>query len=149
MKASDQSAAEPPPDRPSFAVDAPDFGPSAMGVDADRSDLALSDLAPSDLALSVVLADGLDASGVAPSVAPLADGDESPPDAPSAADEREAREAMEACRSFLAQPEPLKWIVGGEKAFFTGPRPHNAHAVGPSSWTPRTTSKRRPHAAQS
>lgn len=136
-----------------------------MGVDADRSDLAPSDLplsdlalsdlalsglapsdlAPSDLAPSVVPADGLDASVVAP----LADGDESSPDAPSAADEREAREAMEACRSFLAQPEPLKWIVGGEKAFFTGPRPHSVHAVGPSSWTPRTTSKRRPHAAQS
>lgn len=72
-----------------------------------------------------------------------------PLSAPVAAAVREAREAVDACRSFLAQPDPLKWMVGGEKAFFTGPLPHSGQAVGASSKTPWTASKRRAHAAQS
>jgi hypothetical protein len=39
-------------------------------------------------------------------------------------------------RSFLAQPEPLKWTAGAEIAFLTGPLPHSGQVVGPSSWTP-------------
>jgi hypothetical protein len=55
----------------------------------------------------------------------------------------------DAWRSFLAQPEPLKWTVGALMALRTGPLPHNGQAVGGSAWTPCMTSKRRPHAAQS
>jgi hypothetical protein len=52
-------------------------------------------------------------------------------------------------RSRLAQPEPLKWTVGAEIAFLTGPLPHSGQLVGGSAWTPWITSKRRPQAAQS
>ena len=52
-------------------------------------------------------------------------------------------------RSFLAQPEPLKWIAGAANAFRTGPDPHNGHCSGAGSLTPWMTSNRRPHAAQS
>jgi hypothetical protein len=54
-----------------------------------------------------------------------------------------------ALRSFFAQPEPLKWTVGAEIAFLTGPLPHSGQDAGGSAWTPWMTSKRRPHAAQS
>jgi hypothetical protein len=50
-------------------------------------------------------------------------------------------------RSFLAQPEPLKWIEGAEIALRTGPEPHSGQLVGGASWTPWITSKRRPQAA--
>jgi len=51
-------------------------------------------------------------------------------------------------RSFLAQPEPLKTIVGGANALRIGPEPHSGHASGAGSCTPWMTSKRRPQAAQ-
>ena len=69
------------------------------------------------------------------------------PDDPSLPDE--ALGALVARRSFFAQPEPLKWMVGALKAFFTGPLPHTGQVVGGSAWTPWTTSKRVPQAAQS
>ena len=56
--------------------------------------------------------------------------------------------AFVARRSRFAQPEPLKWIVGATNALRTGPSPHSGHDVGPSSWMPWTTSKRREQAAQ-
>ncbi len=52
-------------------------------------------------------------------------------------------------RSFLAQPEPLKWNAGALIALRTGPDPHKGHEAGESSCTPWITSNRRPHAAQS
>ncbi|HET9082860.1 MAG TPA: hypothetical protein VFN41_00540 [Candidatus Limnocylindrales bacterium] len=51
-------------------------------------------------------------------------------------------------RSFFAQPEPLKTMVGGAKALRIGPDPHSGQASGAGSLTPWMTSKRRPHAAQ-
>jgi hypothetical protein len=51
--------------------------------------------------------------------------------------------ALVAWRSLLAQPVPLKWIVGGAKARATGP-PHSGHWCGPASLIPRKTSKRCP-----
>ena len=51
-------------------------------------------------------------------------------------------------RSFFAQPEPLKWIVGGAKPFRTGPLPHEGHRVGPEAYTPWITSNRCPHWVQ-
>jgi hypothetical protein len=54
-----------------------------------------------------------------------------------------------AWRSFLAQPDPLKWTAGAAIALRTGPEPHNGHVVGGSAWTPWITSNRRPQAAQS
>jgi hypothetical protein len=52
-------------------------------------------------------------------------------------------------RSFLAQPDPLKWIAGAVKALRTGPPPHEGQLVGPSAWTPWMTSNRVPQLAQS
>jgi hypothetical protein len=52
-------------------------------------------------------------------------------------------------RSFLAQPEPLKWTAGAANALRTGPEPHNGQCSGGPSWTPWMTSNRRPQAAQS
>jgi hypothetical protein len=56
-------------------------------------------------------------------------------------------EAALARRSFLAQPEPLKWTAGAAMALRIGPEPHKGQAVGGSAWTPWMTSKRRPQAA--
>jgi hypothetical protein len=52
-------------------------------------------------------------------------------------------------RSFLAQPDPLKWMAGAANALRTGPDPQSGHCSGGASLTPWMTSKRRPHAAQS
>ena len=71
----------------------------------------------------------------------------SDPWSPSFADDEPLFTA--ARRSFLAQPDPLKWIAGAANAFRTGPDPHSGHRSGAGSLTPWMTSKRRPHAAQS
>jgi hypothetical protein len=83
-------------------------------------------------------------------------GDPPPPEDPSlpedpsvAALADEPARVGAAWRSFFAQPEPLKWTAGALSALRTGPFPHNGQVVGPSTWTPCTTSNRRPHAAQS
>ncbi|MEA2518252.1 MAG: hypothetical protein QOF49_332 [Chloroflexota bacterium] len=68
----------------------------------------------------------------------------SPPGAVAAFD----FDALEADRSFLAQPEPLKWIDGAEKAFRIGPPLHTGHALGPSALIPWITSNRLPQLAQ-
>jgi len=108
--------------------------------------------------LDVVGVDPDDGDVVAPSPAdvvfldvdPLSP-DASPPvvEAPSLPFVVEALGALVARRSFLAQPEPLKWIVGALNAFFIGPLPQTGQVVGGSAWTPWTTSKRVPQAAQS
>ena len=49
-------------------------------------------------------------------------------------------------RSFLAQPEPLKWTAGGESSFFMAP-PHVSQAAGPGPSTPWTTSTTRPRSS--
>jgi len=51
-------------------------------------------------------------------------------------------------RSFFAQPEPLKWIVGGAKPLRTGPLWQEGHSVGPEAFTPWITSKRCPQLVQ-
>jgi hypothetical protein len=52
-------------------------------------------------------------------------------------------------RSFLAQPEPLKWIVGGANAFVIVPSaPQLGQNLGPLSWIPWTTSVRWPQLLQ-
>lgn len=55
---------------------------------------------------------------------------------------------LPARRSFLAQPDPLKWIAGAAKTLRTGPLPHNGQLVGPLSFRPWMTSNRRPQAEQ-
>lgn len=50
-------------------------------------------------------------------------------------------------RSFLAQPEPLKWTAGVESSFRIEP-PHVAHASGAGPLTPWTTSTTRPQTVQ-
>lgn len=52
------------------------------------------------------------------------------------------RDELEDERSFFAQPDPLKWIEGAEKALRTGAAPQTGHAVGPSAVTPWITSNR-------
>jgi hypothetical protein len=69
---------------------------------------------------------------------------------PSPTDFEGPRLALElARRSFLAQPEPLKWIAGVANAFLIGPPPHRTQVTGDSVWTPRRTSNRLPQFAQS
>jgi hypothetical protein len=51
---------------------------------------------------------------------------------------------LAALASFLAQPPPLKWMAGDERALRMAP-PHTSHAAGPPSWMPCTTSIWRPH----
>lgn len=80
---------------------------------------------------------------VAVPLAASPDSDASPPDPEPAADR------LLACRSFFAQPEPLKWTAGAAMALRTGPEPHNGQALGGSACTPWMTSNRRPQAAQS
>ena len=54
-------------------------------------------------------------------------------------------EAAEDRRSFLAQPLPLKWIVGGTNARVTRPS-QSGHSWGPASLRPWKTSYRWPQA---
>jgi hypothetical protein len=56
---------------------------------------------------------------------------------------------LPARRSFLAQPDPLKWTAGAANALRTGPDPHSGQDVGGSAWTPWMTSNLLPQAAQS
>jgi len=70
-----------------------------------------------------------------PGVSPLED----PPSEPLDDDFRAL-----APRSFLAQPDPLKWIVGAVKALRTSWLPQIGQLVGPASLTPCSTSKRCP-----
>ena len=56
---------------------------------------------------------------------------------------------LELERSFFAQPVPLKWIVGGAKAFVIVPSaPHSGQNLGPGSLIPWTTSVRWPQLLQ-
>jgi len=56
---------------------------------------------------------------------------------------------LELERSFFAQPVPLKWIVGGAKAFVIVPSaPHSGQNFGPGSLIPWTTSVRWPQLLQ-
>jgi hypothetical protein len=77
---------------------------------------------------------------------PLAGEDPGEPDAGAAVSARRAG-AFIARRSVLAQPLPLKWIVGGMNARATGP-PHSGHWCGPASLIPRSTSNRWPQDPQ-
>jgi hypothetical protein len=76
-----------------------------------------------------------------PVVAPASDPGPDPLSAPEAALAAE-REAV--LRSFFAQPLPLKWIVGAEKALRTGLAPQTGQLVGPSAMTEWMTSNRWP-----
>ena len=73
------------------------------------------------------------------------DSDELSPPSPADA----VAEAGLARRSFLAQPDPLKWTAGAANALRTGPEPQSGQTVGGSSCRPWIVSNRRPHAAQS
>lgn len=133
------------------AVDAFDFDPSDDFDDDPPSPPPSED---GDEALSDPFEDSLEAE--APSEALEPDSPDDPPsDPPEPEPEPPSPAAFEtpgvdvARRSFFAQPDPLKWIAGVAKAFFSGPPPHNGHTVGSSEWTPRRTSDRWPQAAQS
>src|SRR4029453_198468 len=89
-----------------------------------------------------VLGDGPPSAGfdVSPGLSPFS--------AVSPASDDELRLFAAAWRSFLAQPEPLKWIVGGANALRTGPSPQSGQRSGDGSSMPRMTSNRPPPAAQ-
>jgi hypothetical protein len=77
----------------------------------------------------------------------VAAADASPPSLVAAAgcsSDRLAALRAAAPRSFLAQPDPLKWIAGVTNPLRTGPPPQAGQVVGPSAWTPWITSKRCP-----
>jgi hypothetical protein len=75
-------------------------------------------------------------------VAAAAPSDPEPPSDPLAA--AAVLERAAELRSFLAQPEPLKWIVGAVNALRTGAAPHTGQASGPSATTEWRTSNRWP-----
>ncbi|HEY7970641.1 MAG TPA: hypothetical protein VID95_11650, partial [Candidatus Limnocylindrales bacterium] len=71
-----------------------------------------------------------------PSVPVFAGAEPSPPeDPPSDPVDDEDLRALEP-RSFFAQPEPLKWIVGVVNALRTSWLPQTGQAAGPASLTP-------------
>ena len=70
-----------------------------------------------------------------------------PPSAPSADDPPD--DGAGDRRSFLAQPEPLKWTAGAPIVLRTGPEPQSGQEAGGSPYTPWIASNRRPHAEQS
>lgn len=79
--------------------------------------------------------------------------DSPPPGPPSAADVAAgAVDGLEerdvALRSFLAQPEPLKWTDGAEKPLRTGPSWQTGQVVGPSALMPWIISNRFAHDRQ-
>jgi hypothetical protein len=87
-----------------------------------------------------VLAGGVLAGGVlAGGVLPVSELELSPPSLP---DFDEPEEPALDPRSFLAQPDPLKWIVGATNALRTGPSWHTGQVLGPWACTPWTTSNR-------
>ncbi len=101
--------------------------PEPVDVEVDPSDFELSDFELSDFESAPVDDDDAFAE---PSVD---------------SDFVEVEAAVDvAFRSFLAQPEPLKWIVGGAKAFRTVVEWQIGHSVGPAASIPWTTSKRWP-----
>src|SRR3954451_23163304 len=104
-------------------------GPAGAGVDVPPS-LA----AP----LSLPLDSGL---GLSFLLSPLSDDDE------SLDDEDDFRADVE-LRSFFAQPVPLKWMLGALNALRTVAAPQFGQRSGPASYTPWTTSNRRPQVEQ-
>jgi hypothetical protein len=73
----------------------------------------------------------------------------SPPLFAPAEEEAAARVADEPPRSFFAQPEPLKWIVGRTNCLRIVPsRPHDGQKCGPGSLIPWRMSARWSQAVQ-
>ena len=73
-------------------------------------------------------------------------------DAPSPDDlelDDDDRDALELPRSFFAQPDPLKWIVGGANSLRIVPSsPHDGQNSGPGSFRPWRMSVRWSQAVQ-
>jgi len=127
-----QSALDPAVfDDPAGFVEPVDASLEPLGVAFEPSDVAFE---PSD------------APSPEPPVAPAGTSVDSEPSAP---EPEAAPDFAPARRSFLAQPDPLKWTAGAAIALRTGPDPHNGQVAGGSAWTPWITSNRRPQAAQS
>ena len=113
-------------------------GSALVLVPAEVEEVALVFVASSPVAPPLpAFAAAPEPASAEPASEPLSSAAEPDPDRAAAADRR----------SFLAQPEPLKWTEGAEIALRTGPEPHNGQLVGGSPWTPWITSKRRPQAA--
>jgi hypothetical protein len=135
--------AQSPPDA-AVLLDAEPPDDSVLALDPDVAVVPLGFVAPSPLeppapafAAAPEPVSPEPASPEPASAEPVSSPGESAPDRAAAADRR----------SFLAQPDPLKWTDGAEIALRTGPEPHSGQLVGGSPWTPWTTSKRRPQAA--
>jgi hypothetical protein len=81
---------------------------------------------------------------------PLEPDESEPPDdeepSPPSPDDLEDAEALvidDPPRSFLAQPDPLKWIAGAANCLRMVPSaPHDGQNVGPGSWMPWRMSER-------
>jgi len=136
----------------SAVVDGPsddlvDGGASPVGLDGPDPPDELDDASPPEVEPSPLPDDPL-----SPSEPPPSPPDELPPSRPGEPPSRldfDGPGLAVARRSFLAHPDPLKWIAGAANAFLTGPPPHSGQTVGWSAWTPRRTSNRRPQFAQS
>ena len=84
----------------------------------------------------------LEVEALPPSPPPLAEAP-SPPDSPAFDDAALDARVELLPRSFFAQPEPLKWIVGGANCLRIVPsRPHDGQNLGPGSLIPWMMSAR-------
>jgi hypothetical protein len=73
--------------------------------------------------------------------------DDSPDDDEEDEEDEDFRAEVE-LRSFFAQPVPLKWMLGGLNALRIVVAPQLGQRSGPASFTPWTTSNRRPQVEQ-
>jgi len=112
--------------------------------EAGLAGLGGSPPAPDPLDSDPLDADPLSVPEAAPPPASAPEPEPDPDPLSAAADAAFEAERAAELRSFLAQPLPLKWIVGAEKALRTGDAPQIGHVSGPLAVTDWRTSKRWP-----
>jgi hypothetical protein len=114
--------------------------------DAGLAGLGESPLDPDPLSVAEVAPPPASAPESEPESEPEPEPEPEPEAEPLSAAADAAFEAERAAelRSFLAQPLPLKWIVGAEKALRTGDAPQIGQLSGASAVTDWRTSKRWP-----
>lgn len=111
----------------------PDVAPPEPGEDGDDEPVLEAEPEPASEAV------------LAPAPSAAFDPESPPPDPVAVGDsDVDFDEDPVELRSFFAQPDPLKTIVGGANALRTGASPQTGHVAGPASWTPWITSNRCP-----
>jgi hypothetical protein len=120
--------AQSPPDAAVFDPEPPDDSALAFDPDADPVPVPL---VPLDVVAPSPVVPPAPALAAAPEPASAVPESAEPESSPAGSEPERAAAADR--RSFLAQPEPLKWTDGAEMALRTGPEPHSGQLVGGSS----------------